>query len=102
MTIESRSNAVVISAAVAWEVAIKTKTGRIDFESYLTDWSDLVAADGFSEIPILTEHAVRAGLLPLHHKDPFDRILAAQAQAYASPVVSADGIFDTYGVRRIW
>lgn len=101
-TIESHSNAVLISAAVAWEVAIKTKTGRINFESYLATWSDLVAADGFSEIPILTEHGIRAGLLPLHHKDPFDRLLAAQAQAYSSPIVSIDSMFDQYGVRRIW
>ena len=101
-TIENRSNAILISAAVAWEVAVKTKTGRVNFESYLATWFDLVAADGFSEFPILTEHGIRAGLLPLHHKDPFDRILAAQAQAYASPIVSVDGIFDTYGVRRIW
>jgi len=101
-TIENRSNAVLISAAVAWEVAIKTKTGRVKFESYLATWSDLLAGDGFSELPILSEHGIRAGLLPLHHKDPFDRILAAQAQAYASPIVSVDGVFDVYGVRRIW
>jgi PIN domain nuclease of toxin-antitoxin system len=100
--IESQSNAILISAAVAWEVAIKTKTGRIDFVSYLASWSDLVAADGFSELPILSEHGIRAGLLPLHHRDPFDRILAAQAQACASPIVSVDGIFDAYGVPRIW
>ena len=101
-TIENRSNIVLVSAAVAWEVAIKTKTGRVNFESYLATWSDLVAADGFGELPILTEHGIRAGLLPLHHKDPFDRILAAQAQACASPIVSVDGIFDSYGVPRIW
>jgi PIN domain nuclease of toxin-antitoxin system len=101
-TIERQSNAILVSAAVAWEVAIKTKTGRVNFESYLATWSDLVAADGFSELPILSEHGIRAGLLPLHHKDPFDRILAAQAQVYASPIISVDGIFDTYGVRRIW
>jgi PIN domain nuclease of toxin-antitoxin system len=100
--IESQSNAILISAAVAWEVAIKTKTGRIDFVSYLASWSDLVAADSFSELPILSEHGIRAGLLPLHHRDPFDRILAAQAQACASPIVSVDGIFDAYGVPRIW
>jgi len=101
-TIENRSNTVLVSAAVAWEVAIKTKTGRVNFESYLATWSDLLAADGFSELPILSEHGIRAGLLPLHHKDPFDRILAAQAQAYASPIVSVDGVFDAYGVHRIW
>ncbi len=92
-TIENRSNAILISAAVAWEVAIKTKTGRVNFETYLATWSDLVAGDGFSELPILSDHGIRAGLLPLHHKDPFDRILAAQAQAIRLPIVSVDPVF---------
>ncbi len=47
-------------------------------------------------------HAIRAGLLPLHHKDPFDRLLVAQAQATGWPIISADPVFDHYGVRRIW
>jgi PIN domain nuclease of toxin-antitoxin system len=101
-TIESQSNAIFISAAVAWEVAIKTKTGKVNFESYLATWSDLLAADGFSELPILSEHGIRAGLLPLHHKDPFDRMLVAQAQARGWPIISADSVFEHYGVRRIW
>ncbi len=101
-TIESRSNAILVSAAVAWEVAIKTKTGRVNFESYLATWSDLVAADGFSELPVLSEHGIRAGLLPLHHKDPFDRMLVAQAQAAGWPIITADPVFEHYGVRRIW
>ncbi len=47
-------------------------------------------------------HAIRAGLLPLHHRDPFDRMLAAQAQVTGWPIISADRVFDYYGVRRIW
>jgi|BarGraIncu00222A_1022003.scaffolds.fasta_scaffold53266_2 PIN domain nuclease of toxin-antitoxin system len=100
--IENHSNAILISAAVAWEVSIKTKTGRVNFESFLAAWPDLLAGEGFSELAILSEHGIRAGQLPLHHKDPFDRILAAQAQACAAPIISIDSIFDVYGVRRIW
>ena len=101
-TIESDSYRVLVSAAVAWEVAIKTNTGRVHFESFLSRWPELLEAEGFEDLPILSEHGIRAGQLPLHHRDPFDRMLAAQAQAYASAVISIDTIFDTYGVRRIW
>ena len=66
-TIEKRSNSILVSAAVAWEVAIKTKTGRVNFEGYLATWSDLLAAEGFRELPILSEHGIRAGQFPLHH-----------------------------------
>jgi PIN domain nuclease of toxin-antitoxin system len=101
-TIESDSNTIVISAAVAWEIAIKTKTGRINFQAVLARWSDLLKEDNFTELAIVSEHGIRAGQLPLHHRDPFDRLLAAQAQAEDSPILSVDRIFDAYGVRRIW
>ena len=48
------------------------------------------------------DHAIRAGLLPGPHKDPFDRMLIAQAQAESIPIISNDPVFDAYGVRRIW
>ena len=100
--IESESNTVVISAAVAWEIAIKTKTGRIHFEAALAKWDELLTADHFAELAMVSEHGIRAGQLPLHHRDPFDRLLAAQAQSEDLPIVSADRIFDLYGVPRIW
>ncbi|MGC2111277.1 MAG: type II toxin-antitoxin system VapC family toxin [Candidatus Korobacteraceae bacterium] len=99
---ESDSNMILISAAVAWEIAIKTKTGRINFDAVLARWDDLLAEDNFTELPIVSEHGIRAGQLPLHHRDPFDRLLAAQAQSQDLPILSADRIFDAYGVRRIW
>jgi len=99
---ESDSNTIVISAAVAWEIAIKTKTGRIHFDQALASWNELIAEDHFTELPISSEHGISAGQLPLHHRDPFDRMLAAQAQVTGWPIISADRIFDYYGVRRIW
>jgi PIN domain nuclease of toxin-antitoxin system len=62
----------------------------------------LVEREGFAELPIGLEHAVRAGLLPLHHRDPFDRLLVAQAQALGAPILSADRALDAYDVRRLW
>jgi PIN domain nuclease of toxin-antitoxin system len=58
--------------------------------------------EGFSELPIDSSHSIRAGLLPRHHKDPFDRLLAAQAQATGWPIISDDPMFEAYGVMRIW
>jgi PIN domain nuclease of toxin-antitoxin system len=100
--IAASSSSVVVSAVVPWELAIKTNLGKIDGQTLLDIWDSKLASEGFSELPIDSSHAIRAGLLPLHHRDPFDRMLAAQAQATGWPIVSADPVFDRYGVRRIW
>ena len=96
------ANSKVISSVVPWELAIKTNLGKFDSKVLLSRWDEILAAEGFSELPIESAHAIRAGLLPLHHRDPFDRMLAAQAQVTGWPIISADRIFDYYGVRRIW
>ena len=100
--IEDRSNAVMISAVVPWELAIKTNLGKLKSQTLLANWDAKLAEEGFSELPIDSSHAIRAGLLPQYHKDPFDRMLIAQAQATGWPIISADAVFDHYGVRRIW
>ena len=66
------------------------------------DFSDYLSRDGFFALPITAEHGLRAGLLPGPHKDPFDRMLVAQSQMEAIPIVSNEEVFDSYGVRRIW
>ncbi len=99
---ESGSNSIVISAVVPWELAIKTNLGKLKTQALLANWDTKVAEEGFSELPIDSSHAIRAGLLPLHHRDPFDRMLAAQAQATGWPIISGDMVFDVYGVRRVW
>lgn len=66
------------------------------------DFSERLRQLNFEEFHISTDHAIRAGLLPPHHKDPFDRLLAAQCQAESLPIISNDKVFDLYGVRRIW
>ena len=100
--IENRINAIMISAVVPWELAIKTNIGKLRADGLLVKWASKIAAEGFTELPIESSHAIRAGLLPRHHKDPFDRLLVAQAQATGWPIISADPVFDHYGVRRIW
>jgi PIN domain nuclease of toxin-antitoxin system len=92
----------VISAVVPWELAIKTNLKKFDSQVLLSRWDEVLDAQSFSELPIDSAHAIRAGLLPRHHDDPFDRMLAAQAQATGWPIISADRIFEMYGVRRIW
>jgi PIN domain nuclease of toxin-antitoxin system len=99
---ESRSNSIVVSAVVPLELAIKTNLGKLRSQTLLANWTAKLAEEGFSELPIDSSHAIRAGLLPRHHKDPFDRVLAAQAQITGWPIISADTIFETYGVQRIW
>jgi PIN domain nuclease of toxin-antitoxin system len=101
--ISETENAAVVSAASAWEIATKVRLGKLPSAADLA--SDFVAyleREGFEVLPISADHAIRAGLLPGPHKDPFDRMLIAQAQADSMPVVSNDVVFDDYGVRRIW
>jgi PIN domain nuclease of toxin-antitoxin system len=100
--IGATANSMVISAVVPWELAIKTNIGKFNSQVVLSQWQEILDAQGFSELPIDSSHAIRAGLLPRHHNDPFDRVLAAQAQATGWPVISADPVFEAYGVRRIW
>jgi PIN domain nuclease of toxin-antitoxin system len=100
--IANPSNTVLVSAATAWELAIKVNLGKIDGLSLVVELGRYIEEEGFVDLPISTEHAVRAGLLPLHHRDPFDRLLVAQAQAISVPILSGDGVLDQYDVKRIW
>jgi PIN domain nuclease of toxin-antitoxin system len=96
-------NTLVVSAASAWEVAIKVRLGKLPTASDLVaDFSGLIEREGFELLAISPEHGIRAGLLPGPHRDPFDRMLVAQAQAENIPIVSNEASFDSYGVRRYW
>ena len=94
---------VFVSAASAWEVATKFRIGKLPEAGKMAeDFSHRVGQLGFQELPITVEHGQRAGLLPGGHRDPFDRMLIAQAQSGNLPIVSNERIFDEYHVRRIW
>jgi PIN domain nuclease of toxin-antitoxin system len=97
------NNTVLVSAASAWEIATKFRLGKLpDAADLVADFPGYLARERFEGLPISVEHSARAGLLPGPHKDPFDRMLIAQAQAENIPVVSNDSAFDGYSVRRLW
>jgi PIN domain nuclease of toxin-antitoxin system len=95
---------VAISAVVAWELATKARIGKWPGASELVGRLDGIIEDNTAlvRLPITLGHAREAGLMPGSHRDPFDRMLAAQAQIEDIPLVSADPVFRTFGVRVIW
>jgi PIN domain nuclease of toxin-antitoxin system len=74
----------------------------LDAARILQDFDHTILFAGYQLIETKPSHVIRAGMLPLHHRDPFDRLLAAQALDLRIPLVSRDSIFDLYGVNRIW
>jgi PIN domain nuclease of toxin-antitoxin system len=101
-TIESSETTVLVSAACAWELAIKSQIGKFKSPELVRGLENEIQDEGFIGLPISIDHALRAGGLSGPHRDPFDRMLIAQAQVEAIPVLSADNCFDDYGVKRIW
>lgn len=101
-TLANPANTVYVSAAVAWEVAIKVNLGKLNALPLVTELARHVIEEGFTELPVSIDQAVRAGLLPRHHRDPFDRLLVAQAQELNVPILSSDAVLDQYDVKRIW
>jgi PIN domain nuclease of toxin-antitoxin system len=93
--IAARENLVVVSAATIWEVAIKRARGTLGFDG---DPVSLVAEGGFEPLSISLVHAAAAGDLPPHHRDPFDRMLVAQARIEGLTVVTRDPVFGRYDV----
>lgn len=90
------ADSVYVSAASLWEIAVKAQLGKL--RASLDAVFD-VAADGFRELPIRGAHARAAGELPPHHKDPFDRMLVAQAQVEGLALVTVDEVFRKYAVK---
>ncbi len=102
-TIADEENAIVVSAASAWEIATKVRLGKLPIAEPLEEeFLAAVAGAGYTLIPIDAAVALRAGRLTAPHRDPFDRMIAAHALHEDMPVVSADEQLDLFGVRRIW
>jgi PIN domain nuclease of toxin-antitoxin system len=93
------AEASTVSSASLWEIAIKTGLGKLEAPP---DLPDRVRQMGFELLSVSAEHAWRVRDLPSHHRDPFDRLLIAQAQVERLPIVSADPVFATYEVRVVW
>jgi PIN domain nuclease of toxin-antitoxin system len=101
--IESGRNECLVSIATAWEIAIKVGLGSLRIEGALDRFlPEQIAVNGFQSLAIDLRHAARLATLPFHHRDPFDRLLAAQALEEELPIVTADPVFEKYGVRRVW
>jgi PIN domain nuclease of toxin-antitoxin system len=93
----------LLSAATIWELAIKVGQGKIGLSMPYRLWMDTAIADlKLTILPVTVEYAERQSTLPPHHKDPFDRLMIAQALVEGIPIVSVDVGFDPYGVTRIW
>jgi PIN domain nuclease of toxin-antitoxin system len=101
-TIEDSETTIYVSAASAWELAIKSYIGKFRSRELVDALDKEIRDEGFIELGISIEHALRAGLLRARHKDPFDRMLIAQAQIEKVSVISIDRFFDGHGVDRIW
>ncbi len=100
--LRDESHQVFVSAASAWEVATKARIGKLLAGPLAQEFAAEVARQGFLPLPVTLEHGQRAGSLPGPHRDPFDRMLIAQAQAENLRLVSNEQIFDRYGVVRVW
>jgi len=92
------ADSVYVSAASAWEVAIKIGLGRLRPARTVEEAAD---ESGFLELPITFRHAQRVSGLPAHHRDPFDRLLVAQAEMEGLTLVTRDPVFERYAVERI-
>jgi PIN domain nuclease of toxin-antitoxin system len=101
--LNERTTVVRFSVVSVWEMAIKAGLGRLrvpaDFGGFL---ARQLAVNRFEVLPILLPHALRVVDLPPHHRDPFDRMLVAQAMVENLSLVSADASFDAYGIQRFW
>ena len=101
--ISDEENEILVSAASAWEIATKHRLGKLPGAGTVADdVGRAIAAQDFRELPITVNDAARAGSLPGAHRDPFDRMLIAQALSANLSVVSNDLVFDHYGVHRLW
>lgn len=96
--IEARENIVAVSAASVWEISIKRSLGKLRTGP---DLLEVIDSAGFERLAISLDHAEAAGALPHHHRDPFDRMLIAQATALDLVIVTRDAAFDAYAVELL-
>ena len=101
--LHAQRNEVFVSAVSAWEIATKYRLGKLpEAQVLVDDFVPSLQLAGYVPLPISLEHALRAGRLTAEHKDPFDRMLAAQAIHEDLAVISNDEHLDIFGVRREW
>ena len=100
---QSTDSQIFVSAASAWEIAIKLRLGKLEFdEELLREFDNRISQIGWKSVPITSAHGVAAAALPRGHSDPFDRLLAAQTQIERLTLVSIDKQYLRLGVEPIW
>ena len=98
--IEGGAASVVVSVVTGWEIAIKSRSGRLRLSASIDVWMPAVLEGGrFDVLDIRMAHAIAVATLPPHHADPFDRLLIAQAQMEGFTIATSDGAFDDYDVK---
>jgi PIN domain nuclease of toxin-antitoxin system len=101
--ISDPANDVLVSPATYWEIAIKVSTRKYALSGPYEDFIQHAIDDNdFEVLPVEVRHTARVATLPFHHKDPFDRLLIAQARVDDLTLVSNEALFDAYGVKRLW
>lgn len=101
--ISSGSERIIVSVANVWEIAIKSAAGRLDeIEDFRRDYGPLMKENGFDLLAITDEHAMAAGFLPGTHRDPFDRLIAAQALVEDLTVITRDRQLAALGCKTLW
>lgn len=96
-------NGIFVSAASAWEISTKHRIGKLDgIAAVVADVTGAISSQGFGALPISVQHGQLAGSLPGAHRDPFDRMLIAQALLENLLLVSNESLFDSFGVHRFW
>ncbi len=97
------TNSILLSPASYWEIAIKVSLGKypltVPFETFFQEG---IEGSDVMIVPIEVRHAAVLSALPMHHKDPFDRMIVSQAIAERIPIVSVDSVLDAYGIQRLW
>ena len=99
--IENNEN--LLSIASVWEIAIKSSIGKLNLKMSIEELvNEQIANNGIELLNITTKHIAVVADLPLHHRDPFDRLIISQAMIEQIPVVGIDEAFDSYPIRRLW
>jgi len=101
--ISDPENEMFLSAASGWEMAIKTQLGKLQlpdrFEQFI---AEQLFRNNITSLPVMMSHALHVQSLPLHHRDPFDRLLIAQGQLEKMPIITTDSVFADYDVEIVW
>jgi len=101
--VSNGDNVLFLSAVSGWEMAIKAKLGKLHLPGNLESFiSEQLAVNAINTLPVQMSHALHVYILPDHHRDPFDRILVAQAQLEKLPIITIDPQINQYSVETIW